>query len=155
MRVFSRIHFMLRISEVASRSLGGLVLVLSIILVAALPSNTASADQTAKRQNYARDYTGEWGMDGCKYGSDFIFAETFIERAGEDICYIDSIAELESHVEVAASCWHEYKSVGSPVYRLQLTRDGLLKFNKISHEYTKCGPVPQDLIDYYTQKKDE
>src|SRR5262245_10382390 len=85
----------------------------------------AVAQQAAR--DYAAAYAGEWAVNGvCQRGNTFIFAKTWIERASEDICYIDRIDHRERDIAVTATCWHEGNKVGSPTYTLRLTPEGRL-----------------------------
>lgn len=101
-------------------------------------------------QDYATRYTGEWAINGtCQRGNTFIFAPSWIERASEDICYIDRVDNREGAVVVKATCWHEETKVGSPSYDLRLSSDGRLSMDGAEEPAKRCGPVPAELLEYY------
>ncbi len=120
------------------------------LIAACLASGlSASAQQSGKPQlNPA--YQGVWAVNGSCDDVTFIFAATWIERAGEDICYIDKIAPHGKGVSVTATCWHEFRSFGQSKFEMVRNSDGTLTFGDGPNERIKrCGPVPQDLIDAY------
>lgn len=80
----------------------------------------------------------------------FIFATTWIERAREEICYIDKVEPRGKGVRVNATCWREFVEVDHPKYDMVRNTDGAMTLGGWGNKHIKrCGPVPQDLIDAY------
>jgi hypothetical protein len=120
-----------------------------VLVIAGLASLVASAAAQRIMQDYATSYTGEWAVNGvCQRGNTFIFAKTWIERASEDICYIDRIDNREHDVAVKATCWHEGTKVGTPTYRMRLAGDGRMVLDG-GEPAKRCGGVPDELIEAY------
>jgi hypothetical protein len=112
-----------------------------------------SAHAQSGVQNYERDYTGVWAINGNCDSTTFIFSNTWIERAGEDYCPIQSIDNRSGDVVVTAKCWHGSFDLGKTTYTLSLSPEGGLKIAGLrGPAVKKCGPVPQKLIDDYAKR---
>lgn len=122
-----------------------------LLIAACLATGLSASAQQSGRPSLDPAYHGIWAVnDTCDRGMTFIFAATWIERASEDICYIDKVEPHGGGVRVTATCWHEFMQVGKPTYDLVRRPDGLMDFGKLANKPVKrCGPVPQDLIDAY------
>lgn len=123
-----------------------------LLIVACLATGLSASAQQSGKARLDPAYQGVLAVNGtCDRSDAFIFAETFIERAGEDICYIDKAAPHGKGVRVVATCWHEGSSVGQSTYDMTRNADGTVTFSDWPKERIKrCGPVPQDVIDDYT-----
>jgi hypothetical protein len=126
-----------------------------ILIVTCLAVGLSASAQQSGRATLDPAYHGIWAVnDTCDRGMTFIFAATWIERASEDICYIDKVEPFGQGVRVTATCWHEFMQVGRPTYDMTRRPDGRMTFANLSEDPVKlCGPVPQNLIDAYKDGK--
>jgi len=123
-----------------------------LLIAAFLATGLSASAQQSGKARLDPAYHGVWAVGGSCEQTTFIFAATFIERAGEDICYIDKVEPNEQGVSLTATCWHEGHSVGKPVYHLVRKSDNTMIFaDRPDLKINRCGPVPQDAIDFYTR----
>lgn len=122
-----------------------------LLIATCLATGLSASAQQSGMPTLDSAYQGVWAVnDTCDRAMTFIFAATWIERAGEDICSIDRIEPGGKGVRVTATCWHEFVEVGKPKYDMVLNPDGTMTFNNRPGERIKrCGPVPQDLAKAY------
>jgi hypothetical protein len=122
------------------------------LIAACLATGLSASAQQSGKPRLAPEYHGVWAVGGTCEQTTFIFAATFIERAGEDICYIDKVEPNGQDVSVTATCWHEGHSVGRSKYTLVRKSDDTMIFaDRPDLRISRCGPVPQDAIDFYTR----
>jgi hypothetical protein len=121
-----------------------------LLIAASLAFGLAASAQQSDRARLDPAYQGVWAINGSCDDVTYIVGTTWIERAGEDICYIDKIEPHGKGIRVTGKCWHEFRTGGDTVYDLVRNADGTLTFGNWPNERIKyCGPVPQDLIDAY------
>lgn len=123
-----------------------------LLIAASLATGLSASAQQSGKAKLDPAYQGVLAINGtCDRDNAFIFSETFIERAGEDICYIDKVEPHGKGVRVTATCWHEFRSGGPNIYDIVRNADGTLTFGDWPNKRIKrCGPAPQDIIDAYT-----
>lgn len=127
-----------------------------LLLAAFLAAGASASAQQANTVKLDARYTGVWAVNGSCDDVTFVFAETFIERAGEDICWIEKVETVSTGVNVIVTCWHEGRSFGKSAFNLRPAANGKMSFANTPNEtFARCGPVPKALLDFYVPERSD
>ena len=120
------------------------------LMAACLAFGLAASAQQSDRARLDPAYQGVWAINGSCDDVTYIIGATWIERACEDICYLDKVEPQRKGIRVTGKCWHEFRTGSDTVFDLVRNADSTLTFGNWPKQHNKyCGSVPQDLIDAY------